>query len=241
MRGSSSSRGVSTPRREHPPDREEFSPWWRNPISACVRWLLPRAPSSPIFPAKIKHLQGLYLLPQFGAGRRDLLNRLLYIWRGCRSAGTEVANHNLLVVVEAPTEAGAEVLCFNAALIGPEADVRQWAEAAMIFRHKPPCNTEHIDNFPFDTTTITTGGRNADASIQLHRHPDGEGCNQCLRPNASMTAEAGLLPRRGPGFHLTPELSTRGGRCMDHQSGPAISGTITRASEQNGRYPVCAA
>jgi hypothetical protein len=31
----------------------------------------------------------------------------------------------------------------------------------MIFKHKPPCNTEYVDSFPFDTTSVTTGGRNA--------------------------------------------------------------------------------
>jgi len=31
----------------------------------------------------------------------------------------------------------------------------------MIFKHKPPCNTEYADNFPFDTTTVVTTGKNA--------------------------------------------------------------------------------
>jgi hypothetical protein len=53
-----------------------------------------------------------------------------------------------------------EILCFNAAPISPDA-ARQRAEAAMIFKHKPPCNTEYADNFPFDTATVTTGGKNA--------------------------------------------------------------------------------
>jgi hypothetical protein len=70
-----------------------------------------------------------------------------------------VANHNLLTSWKRQLKQG-EVLCFNAALIGPEAD-RQRAEAAMIFKHKPPCNTEYTDNFPFDTTTVTTSGKNA--------------------------------------------------------------------------------
>jgi hypothetical protein len=26
---------------------------------------------------------------------------------------------------------------------------------------KPPCNTEYTDNVPFDTTTVTTSGKNA--------------------------------------------------------------------------------
>lgn len=52
-----------------------------------------------------------------------------------------------------------EVLCFNAALISPSSD-RERAEAAMIFQHKPPCNTEFVNSFPYDKTTIETSGRN---------------------------------------------------------------------------------
>lgn len=53
-----------------------------------------------------------------------------------------------------------EQLCFNAALISPAAD-RERAEAAMIYRHKPVCNDQYKYTFPFDSTTITTRGRNA--------------------------------------------------------------------------------
>jgi excinuclease UvrABC nuclease subunit len=53
-----------------------------------------------------------------------------------------------------------EVLCFNAALIAGESD-RQRSEAAMIFKHKPRCNTTYVDAFPFDTTTVSTSGKNA--------------------------------------------------------------------------------
>ena len=31
----------------------------------------------------------------------------------------------------------------------------------MIFKHKPPCSTQFVESFPFDTTTITTSGENA--------------------------------------------------------------------------------
>lgn len=49
-------------------------------------------------------------------------------------------------------------LCFNYAPITAD---RERAEAAMIFEHKPPENTEYVDSFPYDTTTIVTSGRNA--------------------------------------------------------------------------------
>jgi excinuclease UvrABC nuclease subunit len=65
-----------------------------------------------------------------------------------------------------------EVLCFNAALIAPEPD-RQRAEAAMIHHHKPPCNVEYVDSFPFDQTTISTSGKNAklDSQFTVYRTP----------------------------------------------------------------------
>ena len=56
--------------------------------------------------------------------------------------------------------ARGEELCFNAALLAPASD-RQRAEAAMIYHHKPPCNVEYVQQFPFDETTISTSGRNA--------------------------------------------------------------------------------
>ena len=53
-----------------------------------------------------------------------------------------------------------EVLCFNAAVIAGENDL-QLAEAAMIFKHKPRCNTTYVDAFPFDATAVSTSGSNA--------------------------------------------------------------------------------
>jgi len=70
-----------------------------------------------------------------------------------------VTNHECWPVWRRQLKQG-EVLCVNAALISPDVD-RQRAEAAMIFKHKPPCNTEYVDYFPFDTTGVVTAGKNA--------------------------------------------------------------------------------
>jgi hypothetical protein len=86
------------------------------------------------------------------------LNRLLYIGEGA-DMRDRVGSHEKWQNWKRELKTG-EVICVSAALISPEAD-RQRAKAAMIFRHKPPCNTEYVEGFPFDTTTITTGGRNA--------------------------------------------------------------------------------
>lgn len=50
-------------------------------------------------------------------------------------------------------------LCFS---FGPiiSAD-RERAEAAMIFKHKPPENEEYMYSFPFDRTTISLSGNTA--------------------------------------------------------------------------------
>lgn len=53
-----------------------------------------------------------------------------------------------------------EELSFNAALIAPASDRRR-AEAAMIHRHKPPCNVDFVHAFPYDQTTIFTSGKSA--------------------------------------------------------------------------------
>jgi hypothetical protein len=47
-------------------------------------------------------------------------------------------------------------LIFSAALI---LTGRERAEAAMIHHHKPPANTEYVNSFPYDTTTVSTSGQ----------------------------------------------------------------------------------
>jgi excinuclease UvrABC nuclease subunit len=86
------------------------------------------------------------------------LNRLIYIGESENVRG-RVTVHERRGDWRRELRAGEE-LCFTAALISPEGD-RLRSEAAMIFRHKPPCNVEYRDAFPFDQTTISTGGRNA--------------------------------------------------------------------------------
>lgn len=48
-------------------------------------------------------------------------------------------------------------LCFNFA---PISQGRGRVEATCIYKHQPPTNTEYKDNFPFDSTTVTTSGAN---------------------------------------------------------------------------------
>lgn len=101
-------------------------------------------------------IYGVYACTYNAAEKTVSINRLLYIGEA-GDVQARVAGHEGLPAWKRQLKQG-EVLCVNAALISPEAD-RQRAEAAMIFKHKPPCNREYVDNFPFDTTTVTTGGK----------------------------------------------------------------------------------
>lgn len=84
------------------------------------------------------------------------LKKLIYIGESADVRG-RVANHEKRPAWLRHLSAGQE-LAFTFAPIGSG---RNRAEAAMIYKHKPPVNTEYVNEFPFDTTTITTGGRNA--------------------------------------------------------------------------------
>lgn len=85
------------------------------------------------------------------------IQRLLYIGESGNVQG-RVKGHPKKDAWERQLRAG-EVLCFNAAKIS--AASRERAEAALIYYHKPVCNIEYKDNFPFDKTTVTTSGRSA--------------------------------------------------------------------------------
>ena len=51
-----------------------------------------------------------------------------------------------------------EELCFNFAPIVMD---RERAEAAMINHHKPPENTEYVNEFPYPQTTLRLSGKTA--------------------------------------------------------------------------------
>lgn len=52
----------------------------------------------------------------------------------------------------------SETLCYSYAEVDDEDD-RHRAEAATINYHKPPCNTEFVNAFPFSTTTLHISGK----------------------------------------------------------------------------------
>jgi hypothetical protein len=85
------------------------------------------------------------------------IDRLIYIGES-DNIRARVENHNLWDTWRKQLRPG-QVLCFAAALASPT-KVRQRAEAALIFKHKPTVNVEYKHAFPFETTTIETAGRN---------------------------------------------------------------------------------
>lgn len=50
-----------------------------------------------------------------------------------------------------------ETLAYSFGASSPE--TRFQAEAALIYQHKPPVNTEYINNFPFNPTCISLNGK----------------------------------------------------------------------------------
>ena len=122
----------------------EFNGYWREPNVSGL-------------PDK-SGIYGVYACVYDSNERTVDLKRLLYIGEAA-DVRDRVTNHEGWTTWKRQLKFG-EVICVNAALISPDLD-RQRAEAAMIFKHKPPCNTEYVDNFPFDKTTIRTSGKNA--------------------------------------------------------------------------------
>lgn len=83
------------------------------------------------------------------------LNKLIYIGEA-EDAKERIEGHDKKEEWRGKLQSG-EQLCFSFAPVSsPD---RERAEAAMIFRHKPECNEEYTDSFPFDRTTINSTGK----------------------------------------------------------------------------------
>jgi hypothetical protein len=112
-----------------------------------------RAPNRAFIP----HSSGIYLVY---AGQNNwvtnliTLNRLIYIGEAT-NANQRVANHEKWAMWQRQVPIGQEV-CFAFAAAG-EPD-RKRAEAALINKHKPACNTEYMSDFPYESTTVYSTG-----------------------------------------------------------------------------------
>lgn len=85
------------------------------------------------------------------------LNKLIYIGES-GNVSTRIANHEKQEDWESHLKTG-EVLCYSFGSVPSASRVR--CEAAMIFKHKPPENTEYKNSFPFDQTSMNLSGKTA--------------------------------------------------------------------------------
>lgn len=106
----------------------------------------------------VSGVYGVYACTFNKAEKTVSLNRLIYIGES-QNVKSRVADHEKWDQWRRKLRVG-EQICVNAAPITPSTD-RERAEAAMIHHHKPPCNVEFVNDFPYDTTTVSTKGRNA--------------------------------------------------------------------------------
>ena len=85
------------------------------------------------------------------------IHKLIYIGEA-EDVKSRVANHEMYKDWLKHVGRGNE-LCFSFGGVG--ATDRARAEAAMIFKHKPPQNDEYVRSFPYDRTTMSLSGKTA--------------------------------------------------------------------------------
>ena len=98
----------------------------------------------------------VYAATYHGETETVSLRELLYVGESS-DVRDRLANHERLKDWKRRLKAG-ETLCYAVATVS--SSDRERAEAAVIYRHKPPCNVEYVNRFPFETTHIETSGRN---------------------------------------------------------------------------------
>lgn len=118
----------------------------------------------------IPSLSGIYCVYECTHNTHEetvTLNKLIYIGEA-DNVNDRIAYHEKYNDWKKHVRLGNE-LCFSFGLLTSTNRVR--CEAAMIFKHKPPENTEYKDSFPFDKTTINLSGKIAllTATFTLHR------------------------------------------------------------------------
>lgn len=82
------------------------------------------------------------------------LHQLIYIGES-DNVNTRIQNHDKYDEWKRYLSTGQE-LCFSLSAVIGDNKIR--VEAAYIFKHKPPLNTEYKDTFPFDQTTVISDG-----------------------------------------------------------------------------------
>lgn len=106
----------------------------------------------------IPNNSGIYLVYRCTYDQNDktvTLNNLIYIGES-EKVRERIENHEKKPMWQKKLQQG-EQLCFSFAPV-VDSD-RKRTEAALIFKHKPECNEEYTNDFPFDTTTVNSSGR----------------------------------------------------------------------------------
>lgn len=132
----------------------EFGGYWREPNIGSL--------------PEVSGIYGVYACTFNSQEKTVTLNRLIYIGESA-NVKSRIASHEKWPKWQQQLRQGEQV-CFNAAPISPATD-RERSEAAMIHHHKPVCNEEYVNHFPYDATTISTKGRNVlmDSNFTVQR------------------------------------------------------------------------
>ena len=85
------------------------------------------------------------------------LKKLVYIGES-DDVRARIANHEKQSDWESHLQQGQQ-LCYSFGAVVSAS--RERCEAAMIFKHKPPENSEYVNSFPYDQTTINLSGKTA--------------------------------------------------------------------------------
>ena len=83
------------------------------------------------------------------------IKKLIYIGES-ENVNDRIENHEKLPNWKKHLKSG-EMLCYSFGGVASTNRVR--CEAAMVFKHKPPENTEYVSSFPFDQTTMNLSGK----------------------------------------------------------------------------------
>lgn len=83
------------------------------------------------------------------------IKELLYIGES-ENMYNRLSQHNKLDDWQKKVKPG-EVLCYSFGKITGQDD-RERCEAALIYMHKPPCNTECVNNYPRNKVTVKVSG-----------------------------------------------------------------------------------
>lgn len=85
------------------------------------------------------------------------IRSLIYIGEA-ENVNTRIQNHEKYGLWLRYLQNGEELMFSTGEVRGIN---RLRVEAAYIFKHKPPANTEYVNSFPFDQTTIISSGKTA--------------------------------------------------------------------------------